>query len=100
MIAILISISILTAALFLFFIVIQGFFKLVEKLINGVFTNHCLPHCNALDHTPSMAPTLTLVTTHPKMRRGKYGRENEREIFDSKYPDSRVYTTLNHCVIL
>ena len=29
-----------------------------------------------------------------------FKRENEREIFDSKYPDSRVYTTLNHCVIL
>ena len=62
MIAILISISILAAALFLFLVVIQGFFKLVEKLINGVFTNHCLPHCNALDHKLSMAKALTLVT--------------------------------------
>ena len=59
MIAILISISILAAALFL--LVTQGFYKLVEKLINGVFTNHCLPHCNALDHKLSMAKALTLV---------------------------------------
>lgn len=62
MIAVLISISILAAALFLFLVVTQGFFELVEKLINGVFTNHCLPHCNVLDHTPSMAAALTLVT--------------------------------------
>lgn len=60
MIAILISISILAAALFL--LVTQGFYKLVEKLINGVFTNHCLPHCNVLDHAPSMATALTLAT--------------------------------------
>ena len=50
---------------FLFLVIIQGFLKLVEKIINGVSTIHCLPHCNALDHMPSMAPALAMV----RMRR-------------------------------